>query len=133
MRTLTQPEVAWNMYQAGSSMQQITFVVKRHRATIYRWLKAIKLKGIRKFLKDQQTAKHRRPSAQTPEYIIQKIVDIRNEFGWCGAKISKELQENHNIRLALSTIYRWLHRRFTKAAVGVHGHRYLQQGTKCRY
>ena len=30
-----------------------------------------------------------------------------------------ELKENHGIILALSTIYRWLHRRFTKAVVGI--------------
>lgn len=119
MRTLTQYEVAWNMYQAGSSMKQMTTVVSKHRATVYRWLKQIKLVGIRKFLQRQKTAKYRRPRSQTPETTIQKIVDIRNEFGWCGAKIRKELKENYDISLALSTIYRWLHRRFTKAAVGI--------------
>lgn len=119
MRTLTQPEIAWNMYQAGSTIEQITMVVGRHRATVYRWLRQIKRIGIRKYLKRATTCKHRRPQAQTPEYIIQKIVDIRNEFGWCGAKIRKELKEHHGISLALSTIYRYLHKRFTKAAVGV--------------
>jgi IS30 family transposase len=100
-------------------MEQITKVVDKHRATVYRWLKQIKLVGIRKFLRRQETVKHRRPRAQTPETTIQKIVDIRNEFGWCGAKIRKELKEMHGISLALSTIYRWLHRRFTKAAVSI--------------
>jgi len=119
VRTLTQYEVAWNMYQAGSSIGQITKVVNKHRATIYRWLKKIKQSGIRKFLKYKKTAKHRRPRAQTPEYIIQKIIDIRNQFGWCGQKIRKELQEIHNVKLGLSTIYRWLHKCFTKAAVGI--------------
>lgn len=118
-RTLTCYEVAWNMNQAGSTIDQIVKVVSRHRATVYRWLQQIKQSGIRKFLRDKRTAKHRRPHAQTPEYVIQKIVDIRNEFGWCGAKIRKELQMNHNISIAQSTIYRWLHRRFTKASVGV--------------
>lgn len=118
-RTLTCYEVAWNMHTSGLHINNITQVLGRDRSTIYRWLKAIKIKGIRKFLRDKQTAKHRRPSAQTPEYIIQKIVDIRNQFGWCGAKIRKELKEHHGISLALSTIYRWLHRRFTKAVVGV--------------
>lgn len=118
-RTLTIYETAWSMHQAGSSIQQITQVVGRHRATIYRWFKAIRRSGIRSFLKQKTIAKHRRPSAQTPEYIIQKIVDIRREFGWCGAKIRKELKEHHGINLALSTIYRWLHRRFTKAVVGI--------------
>lgn len=119
MRTLTQYEVAWNMHKAGSSIDQITQVLGKHRATIYRWLRLIKQIGIRKFLKRKLACKIRRPRAQTPEIIIQKIVDIRNEFGWCGAKIRKELKENHDVCLALSTIYRWLHRRFTKTAVGV--------------
>ena len=119
MRTLTQYEVAWNMNLAGSTMEQITTVVGKHRATVYRWLKQIKMVGIRKFLRHQETAKHRRPTSRTPETTIQKIVDIRNQFGWCGAKIRKELKENYGISLALSTIYRWLHRRFTKAAVGI--------------
>lgn len=123
MRTLTQYEVAWNMHQAGFSIKQITKVVSKHRATVYRWLKQIRLLGIQEFLRRTKTAKHRRPHAQTPETTIQKIVDIRNEFGWCGAKIRKELKENHGISLALSTIYRWLHRRFTKAAVGVQKYR----------
>lgn len=118
-RTLTCYEVAWNMHTSGLHINNITQVLERDRSTIYRWLKSIKLKGIQKFLRDKKTVKYRRPSAQTPEYIIQKIVDIRNQFGWCGAKIRKELQENHGISLALSTIYRWLHRRFTRAAVGI--------------
>ena len=118
-RTLTCYEVAWDMHNSGLHITNITTVLGVDRSTIYRWFKSIKLKGIKKFLRDKKRAKHRRPSAQTPEYIIQKIVDIRNEFGWCGAKIRKELKENHGISLSLSTIYRWLHRRFTKPAVGV--------------
>lgn len=118
-RTLTCYEVAWNMHNSGLHITNITSVLGVDRSTIYRWLKSIKLKGVQKFLRDKKIAKYRRPSVQTPEYIIQKIVDIRNKFGWCGAKIRKELKENHGVNLALSTIYRWLHRRFTKAVVGV--------------
>lgn len=119
MRTLTQYEVAWNMSRAGSTMEQITTVVSKDRATVYRWLARIRRLGIREFLRRKQTSKLRRPRAQTPEYVIQKIVDIRNEFGWCGQKIRKELKEIHGVSLGLSTIYRWLHKRFTKAAVGI--------------
>ncbi len=119
MRTLSHYQVAWNMFQAGSTINQIAAVVSKHRSTVYRWLKDIRVKGIRKFLKDKKVARHRRPSRRTPEAIVQKIIDIRIEFGWCGAKIKKELQENHNINIALSTIYRYLHRRFTKDSIGV--------------
>lgn len=119
MRTLTQYEIAWKMFQAGGTVDQITQVVDRHRATIYRWLRQIQRVGIRAFVRRQLSAKHRRPKARTPEYVIQQIVDIRNQWGWCGQKIRKELREKHGIRLGLATIYRWLHRRFTKACVGI--------------
>lgn len=119
MRTLTQYEVAWNMYRADLTIDQIKVVVSKDRATVYRWLRKIKRMGIREFLRHKETCKIRRPAARTSEATIQKIVDIRNQFGWCGAKIRKELAENHDIKIALSTIYRWLHRRFTKAAVGI--------------
>lgn len=119
MRTLTYYEVAWNMSQAGSTMEQITAVVSKDRSTVYRWLARIRRLGIREFLRRKQSCKARRPRAQTPEYVIQKIVNIRNEFGWCGQKIRKELRVNHSIMIGLSTIYRWLHKRFTTAAVGV--------------
>ena len=117
--TLTHYEVAWNMHRAGLTVPQICHVVGKDRSTVYRWLKRIKRSGIRKFLRDKQTRKSRRPNTQTPETTIQKIIDIRNEFGWCGAKIRKELKEHHSIVVGLSTIYRWLHKRFTRAAVGV--------------
>ncbi|MGH7238532.1 MAG: helix-turn-helix domain-containing protein [Candidatus Saccharimonadales bacterium] len=119
MRTLTQYQVAWNMYQAGSTMEQITTVVGKHRATVYRWFARIKRIGIMEFDRRKAVCKVRRPKAQTPENVIQKIVDIRNEFGWCGQKIRKELKEIHGITIGLSTIYRWLHKRFTKAVVGI--------------
>lgn len=119
MRTLTHYEVAWNMHQASSTIHQITEVVNKHRATVYRWLKRIKRLGIREFLRRKLMCKQRRQKSRTPETTIQKVVDIRNEFGWCGAKIRKELKENHGISLGLSTIYRWLHDRFTTAAVSI--------------
>ena len=84
-RTLSCYEVAWNMHTTGSHINQICQVVNKDRSTIYRWLKGIKLAGIRKFIERKKTAKHRRPSRQTSEYVIQKIVNIRNEFGWCQA------------------------------------------------
>lgn len=118
-RTVSCYEIAWNMHKANATIAQICQVISRHQATVYRWLKKIKRIEIREFLKRKTTCKNRRPRARTPEYVIQKIVDIRQGFGWCGAKIRKELQERHNITLALSTIYRYLHQRFTKAAVGV--------------
>ena len=119
MHTLTQYEVAWNMKRAGSDINTICHTVGKDRSTIYRWLSSIRLKGIKQFLKDKKTAKHRRPSRRTPEYIVEIIVDIRNNLGYCGFKIQKELREVHGIKRSIATIYRILHDRFTKYAVGV--------------
>jgi len=118
-RTLTIYETAWSMRLTGSSIYQITWVVDRHRATIYRWFKKIQRIGIREFIRRKTDCKHRRQAARTPETVIQKVVDIRSDYGWCGQKIRKELKENYGIVLGLSTIYRWLHKRFTRAVVSV--------------
>jgi IS30 family transposase len=119
MHTLTQYEVAWNMHRAGSKMEQIALTLNKHRSTVYRWLKAVRLAGIKEFIRLKKTCKQRRPSSRTPEYIAELIVSIRNQLGYCGFKIQKELKETHGISRSLATIYRILHANFTKHAVGV--------------
>ena len=121
--TLSIHETAWNMYQAKSTINQICSVIKRHRSTVYRWLAQIEKVGIEAFVLAKQTAKHRRPRARTPKEVIGLIIDVRNKFKWCGAKIRKELLEKHGISLSISTIYRWLHRYLHKSIVGFKGYR----------
>ena len=117
--TISIYEHAWRMYQRSVRVDDIAAEVGRHRATIYRWFQDIKRIGIREFVRRKRQCKHRRPRARTPEYVIQKIVDLRIETGWCGQKIRKELRQEHGIRLGLATIYRWLHDRMNTAVVGV--------------
>jgi transposase InsO family protein len=113
------------MRQQNISVEQIAATVGKNRATIYRWLGSIKRAGITSFLRKKRVSKFRRPKNKTPEYIIQKIVDIRNEFGYCGFKIKKELEANHSMCISVATIYRILHERFTRHAVGVkHYHKH---------
>lgn len=119
MDSITCYEVAYRMGQQNINIEQIAATVDRSRATIYRWLRSIRRIGIKLFLKRKNDERHRRPKGKTPEYIAQKIVDIRNEYGYCGFKIRKELKEVHGIRLSLATIYRILHERFTRRAVGL--------------
>jgi transposase len=69
-RTLTQYEIAWNMYQAEVTIEQITTVLNKDRATIYRWIARIKQIGIREFLRRKLECKVRRPRASIPEYVI---------------------------------------------------------------
>jgi len=111
MDMLSQYEVAWNMFQAGSRIEQIAGVVSKHRATVYRWIKAIKQKGLQQFLDDRRCWSYRKPSRVTSEGVVNLIVQIRTEFRWCGQKIRKELAVNHGVSIAVSTIYRWLHKR----------------------
>ncbi len=119
MHSITCYEAAYRMRRQNISINQIAATLGYNRATIYRWLKGIKQSGIQKFLRDKKAKRHRRPQSRTPEYIAQKVVDIRNQWGYCGFKIQKELQEIHGVRLSLATIYRILHERFTRRAVGV--------------
>ena len=119
MNSISCYEVAYKMQQQNIPVETIAATLEKSRATIYRWLKGIKRAGIRSFLKRKKTCKIRRPKSKTPEYIAQLIVDIRQEKGYCGAKIQKELRVKHDIRKSLSTIYRILHERLTRHIVGV--------------
>ena len=119
MNSISCYEVAYKMQQQNISVEIIAATLEKSRATIYRWLQGIRRSGIRSFLKRKKTCKIRRPKAKTPEYIAQLIVDIRQEKGYCGAKIQKELRVKHGIRKSLATIYRILHERLTRNIVGV--------------
>ena len=129
VNSITCYEVAYRMYEQQIPIEQIAVTVERNRATVYRWLKGIRRAGIQQFLRDKKTAKSRRPKSKTPEYITQLVVDIRNQWGYCGFKIQKELEANHQyrygqlaglpIKLSMATIYRILHERFTRHVVGV--------------
>lgn len=114
MVMLSQYEVAWSMYKSGSGVDQIAEVVSKDRSTIYRWIKLIKTEGLDQFVTNKKSLSYRKPSRVTPEETIQKILDIRAEFRWCGQKIRKELAVNYGVSVAVSTIYRWLHRRLSQ-------------------
>ena len=119
MNSISCYEVAYKMQQQNIPIETIATVLEKSRATIYRWLQSIRRSGIRSFLKRKKTCKVRRPKAKTPEYIAQLIVDIRQEKGYCGAKIQKELWVKHGVKKSLATIYRILHERLTRYIVGV--------------
>lgn len=119
MNSISCYEVAYKMQQQNIPIETIATILEKSRATIYRWLQGIRRSGIRSFLKRKKTCKVRRPKAKTPEYIAQLIVDIRQEKGYCGAKIQKELRVKHGIKKSLATIYRILHERLTRNIVGV--------------
>lgn len=119
MYSITCYEAAYRMQQQNIPINIIANTLGKSRATIYRWLKDIRRAGIKLFIKRKKTCKSRRPNARTPEYVMQLIVDIRQEKGYCGAKIQKELEAKYNVHRSLATIYRILHNRLTRNIVGV--------------
>lgn len=68
------------------------------------------MKGIRKFLKDYQTAKKgRRQRRKTDPVIKARIYAIRERYRHCcGEKIQYWLKKDHGVKVSVSTIYRLL-------------------------
>lgn len=106
MRTVTQYELAWELYRAGLNGDKIGEKVGRDRSTVYRWITGIKKYGIREFVRRKQDCKRRRQTRVLNSDVKNLIVDIRKQRGWCGQKIQKELRDKHQIRVCLMSIYR---------------------------
>lgn len=106
MVTVTQYELAWELYQAGLNGEQIGNRISKDRATVYRWLAGIKKLGISEFVRRKKECKRRRQTRVLSSTIKNQIREIRRQYGWCGQKIKKELQENHGVTVCLMSIYR---------------------------
>ncbi|OGY45319.1 MAG: hypothetical protein A2729_00585 [Candidatus Buchananbacteria bacterium RIFCSPHIGHO2_01_FULL_39_14] len=98
----------------GVSPEEIPKQLGIHRATIYRWLNGIKLKGINQFIRDyKQAKKGRRQPRKTNPVIKARIYQIRKEkHNCCGEKIKYFLKAEHNQVVSVSTIYRILNEKY---------------------
>lgn len=112
MKSVTHFELAWRMYQAGVSVEEIGRAVERDRATVFRWLAGIKRYGIREFVHRKATCKRRRQLRKVNDRLRRDIIRLRRELGWCGQKIQKELWEKQGVKLSLMTVYRVLRHEF---------------------
>jgi transposase InsO family protein len=114
MKSIPLIEHAWELHKAGLSVEEISAKIGKHRSTIFRWFAGIRLKGIRKFLKDYQRAKTgRRQKRKTDPITKARVYAIREEFRQCcGEKIQYWLIHRHGQRVALSTIYRILNQKY---------------------
>jgi transposase len=106
MGTLTQYELAWELYRAGLNGSEIGERIGRDRATVYRWIAGIKKLGIREFVRRKKVCKRRRQARVLSASVKSQIREIRKQYGWCGQKIQKELRENHGVKVCLMSIYR---------------------------
>jgi transposase len=108
MKSVTHFELAWELFLAGQSAEEVGLVVGRDRATIYRWVSAFKRMGIREFVRRKQECKRRRQKRKITGVIPARIKSIRRKRGWCGQKIQKELFEKDGVIISVPTIYRIL-------------------------
>ncbi len=96
------------------SPRKIYRILDIHRATVYRWTKGIRRKGINKFIKDYQKAKKgHRKSNKTDVIVKLHIYKIREEHkNCCGEKIRYFLKKDYQEEVSVSTIYRVLNEKY---------------------
>jgi transposase InsO family protein len=113
MDTVTQIQVAWELKKAGHSPTEIGEQLGKHRATIYRWLKGIRQRGIKGYVAYFKACKKGRRVRQTHGYVVQRVLSLRREYRQCcGEKIVYLLAEE-GIHISRSTVYRILKRHLT--------------------
>lgn len=112
MRSVSQIELVWELYQAQVGVSKIASRVGKHKATIYRWIKAIKLYGIRAFLRKYKVAKQRKRIKRIDHRAEGLIVSRRRTKEECGQKIRWWLKKFHGILVSVAQIYRILGKTF---------------------
>src|SRR5580692_11128275 len=112
--TVTKIKICWSLYENGISQEKIPPQIGVHRATVYRWIKGIKLKGIQKFIRDFKGAKKgRRQPRKTDPVTKARIYKIRDEnHNCCGEKVKYFLKEEYGQVVSVSTIYNILNQKF---------------------
>lgn len=110
MDTVTQIQVAWELKKAGQRVDDIAVQLGKHRATIYRWLKGIRQRGIRGYLAYFKQCKKGRRQRKTHGYVVQRVLTLRREFRDCCGEKLVYLLGQEQIRLSHSTVYRILKR-----------------------
>jgi transposase InsO family protein len=110
MDTVTQIQVAWELRKAGQKAEAIAAQLGKHRATIYRWFKGIRLRGIRGYVAYFKQAKQGRRVRKTHGWLVQRVLSTRRAYrDCCGEKIVYLLAQE-GLRVSLSTVYRVLNR-----------------------
>jgi IS30 family transposase len=112
--SITKIKICWSLLLNGVSPEKIPKQLGINRATVYRWLKGIKLKGINQFIRDYKKAKKgRRQPRKTHPIIKVRIYQIRKDkHDCCGEKIQYFLKKDYNQVVSISTIYRVLNEKY---------------------
>ena len=110
MTNVTRIYLAWELRQAGQPVEYIAERVGRHRATVYRWLRGIRQRGIRGYIRHYQGAKKGRRVRKTHAYIEQRVLSIRRDYRQCCGQKIVYLLSQEGIELSVSTVYRILNK-----------------------
>jgi transposase InsO family protein len=110
MDTITQIQVAWELHRAGQKVEAIAAQLGKHRATIYRWFKGIRMRGVRGYVAYFKGAKQGRRVRKTHGYVVQRILGLRREYRECCGEKIVYLLAQEGVRVSRSTVYRILNR-----------------------
>ena len=113
--SVTKIRLCHTLHKNGISPEEIYDQLGIHRATMYRWLKGIKLYGINGFIRNYKEAKKgRKQPRKTDPITKERIYTIRrNNHNCCGEKVQFFLKKYHNQTVSVSTIYRILNQKYT--------------------
>jgi transposase len=112
MKNVSIWELAFELFRSGVKPKNIAKRLGVGRATIYRWLKSIRYRGVRRFVREKKEAKRKRKRRCLDTRVVLKIKKIRQDTGWCGEKIVWELKRKHGIKVSQASVYRVLNRYF---------------------
>lgn len=112
--SLTKIKICYSLWKAGVSPEVIPAKLGVHRATVYRWIRGFKRKGINKFVSSYRDAKKgRKRPRKTHGMIKARVYRIRREYrNCCGEKIRYILLRDYGESPSVSTIYRILGEQF---------------------
>lgn len=95
--SITKIKICHSLYQNKVSTEKIYKQLGIHRATMYRWLKQIKIKGINKFIKDYKKAKR---GKEPRESIQTDTVDFGSIYAFTAiGYLHKRSKCNHKRKI----------------------------------
>lgn len=108
--SVTKIKLCYTLWKNNISLELIPAQLGLHRATVYRWINGIKLKGINKFIRDYLLAKKgRKQPRKTGPLTKIRVFKIRAEYhNCCGEKIQYVLNRDYGQKISIATIYKIL-------------------------
>ena len=113
MDNITKIHLCWKLYNNQISIEKIPEEIDKHRATVYRWIKRLKSKGIHQFIQEYEQAKRGRKQKKSHPMLKEHIYEIRKKYrDCCGEKIQYFLAKEFSETASVSSIYRILNEKY---------------------